>query len=336
MVREELVTFIENAKADKDKELAKLVTPYDEFLLHGQYACANDQVEKALRSFKECVRLRQDSFVAQCALGRIYMVQGQFAKAEKRIRKAAEIDPGNIKNNITLLYLLNKTKSDPVSIESLQYRLTAYVKNCARNLGFTGIINPDIVNLSSVKKLWFRKNSSVDRANFNNNDFVVLDEVLPEDFSELIRLQQIHAVRTGKMGHQPDLKRYGLSDLSLPVIANYQLANLVSQIINQPVIPTYTFAIHYMPGGYISAHTDRPQNEISMSLSLGNLPPDGTSHLFAHHQGEKISIPLKSNSALLYRGARVTHGRDPVPADCTVDQAIFGFRTIHKNHCYCI
>jgi hypothetical protein len=47
-------------------------------------------------------------------------------------------------------------------------------------------------------------------------------------------------------------------------------------------------------------------------------------------------VDLAINDALLYRGAEVLHARDPVPEGHTVDQAIFGFRTIHKSHCYCI
>jgi hypothetical protein len=74
-----------------------------------------------------------------------------------------------------------------------------------------------------------------------------------------------------------------------------------------------------------------------MSLSLAVTPAGkDASVLRAGRPDSMVRVDLEPNDALLYRGAEVTHARDPVPEGHAVDQTIFGFRTVHKSHCYCI
>ncbi len=141
----------------------------------------------------------------------------------------------------------------------------------------------------------------------------------------------------GMMLYEPQLNRHVMTDPPIATFAHHQISGMISKIIGRPVAPTYAFGIRYDPGGHIPPHTDRVQNELSLSLSLGVTPTDGVSMLRAGYDAENIQVvDLDPNDGLLYRGPVIFHARDPVDKDYFVDQMIFGFRTINKSHCYCI
>lgn len=336
-IREELHGFLEVAGANRSEALAGVFSEYDELLLHGQYACANDLVDKALRSFKECTRLRPDEFVPRCALGRILMGQGFYGKAEKHMRKAAELNPNDFKTKVTWLYLLRKTGTDPVQAVRLQRQIDDFVLAVVQRLGYTGQVDAHMLSLDQAGPFWMRAWSEQHARTFRENRYTVLHDVLPDAFLDLLLLSQRAALNAGVMRAQTQWQRRAVNDLPLSTIANYQLAELIGRIIGKQVIPTYSFAIFYPPGGNMDPHTDRMQNELSMSLNLACTPPGNFPALRAGlDQNDLREIYLQPNSALFYRGAEVTHARCPVPAGHQVDQVVFGFRTVSSRHCYCI
>lgn len=174
-------------------------------------------------------------------------------------------------------------------------------------------------------------------AEFRDHKFTVLRGVMPASWVELLKAEQVALLAGGTMKLEPDMRRNVTVDAPMASVANYEIADLVERVLGTGVIPTYAFAIHYLPNGHIKPHTDRPQNELSMSVSLAVTPAGkDASVLHAGRPDSMVRVDLEPNDALLYRGAEVTHARDPVPEAHTVDQAIFGFRTVHKSHCYCM
>ena len=336
-IREELHGFLDVAGANRKEALANVFSEYDELLLHGQYACANDLVDKALRSFKECTRLRPDEFIPRCALGRILMVQGYYAKAEKHMRKAAELNPSDFKTKVTWLYLLRKTGTDPMQAVRLQGQIDDFVVATARRLGYAGQLDVGMLHLDKADAFWLQAWSEQHGRAFKENRYTVLHNVLPDAFRTLLLLSQRAALNAGLMRAQAQWQRRAVNDLPLATIANYQLGELIGRVTGKPVIPTYSFAIFYPPGGNMDAHTDRMQNELSMSLNLACTPAGDFPALRAGlDKNDLREIYLQPNSALFYRGAEVTHARCPVPAGHQVDQVVFGFRTVNPRHCYCI
>ena len=336
-IREELYGFLDAAGANRQEALAAVYSEYDELLLHGQYACANDLVDKALRSFKECARLRPDEFLPRCALGRILMGQGFYGKAEKHIRKAAELNPNDFKTKVTWLYLLRKTGTDPVQAVRLQGQIDDFVVATARRLGYADQLDLRMLHFDTADAFWLQSWSEQHVTAFKENRYTVLHNVLPDAFRHLLLLSQRAALNAGVMRAQVQWQRRAVNDLPLATIVNYQLAELIGRITGKPVIPTYSFAIFYPPGGNMDAHTDRMQNELSMSLNLACTPAGTFPALRAGlDKSDLREIYLQPNSALFYRGAEVTHARCPVPAGHQVDQVVFGFRTVSQRHCYCI
>lgn len=75
--------------------------------------------------------------------------------------------------------------------------------------------------------------------------------------------------------------------------------------------PTYSYARLYRHGDELKPHRDRPACEISMSLNLGQNPPDQPWAL--HIQGPEGSgtALLMPGDVLLYRGIDLIHWREP-------------------------
>jgi len=332
-VREDIVAMLDRVKTDKDAHLVKLVTPFDELLLHGQLACSNDLTDKAIRSFNECIRIQPNSFLALTALGRIRMTQGMFVKAEKYMRKAAEQQPNDLKTCLALHYILSLKGKDRAMTQQLKQFIYGQVDSFIRELGAGNIFDVGQLQLDKPEKSWGNAYTKTAVEKFLNNGYTVLHNVLPDGYPELMLRQQRAFIEHGRMVLEPGLKRLCFTDMPLAIIANYLLVSLLSRITGRTILPAYAFSIHYLPGGFIEPHRDRAQNELSMSLSLAASSKESV--LYTGDGENRFDVDLDVNSALLYRGVEVTHGRTPVPEGHSVDQAIFGFRTTHPKHCYC-
>ena len=335
IILSELKGYLVQSGEDPAEKLGKLDTLFERLILHGQLACNHDHTEKAIRSFEECLHLRGNSFRANIALGRIYMCQGKTGESEKYLRKAAQLRPNHVKARISWLYALSKleqttvVKKDPV--DSIQ----EIVLKTGVTLGMSLDKTNNFWSLNNNSRLWARSCSRSERIDFEIHQYAILRNVLPDQCLELILRQQQDLMKRKIMAPQYNMKRYGIVDPPIAALINFQLCRLVANIIKKDVVPTYAFGIHYLPGGFIKPHCDRPQNELSMTLSLA-VTPDGAPATLGVGEGKNAKlVDLGINDALLYRGCEVTHFRNPIPKGYAVDQMIFGFRTIDVSHCYC-
>lgn len=331
----ELKDYLTENGENAEERLEALPSFFDKLILHGQLACHHDHTEKAIRSFRECLGMRPESFRANSALGRIYMCQGKTEQACHFLEKSALIRPNDIKALIAMLEAMNRQGQNNAVTTQLANRINNYVRKTSISLGMP--LDPDTVFGSPNDSCGIGDNLCIESAfeSYRNNKYVILRSVLTDQYHELIRRQQEDLMTKRKMGFQKSMNRYGLTDPPIAVLANYKLCRVVSKIIQKDVIPTYAFGIHYLPGGSIEPHYDRPQNELSMTLSLSVFPPESITTLGAGEGDNARLIDLSINDALFYRGCEVCHFRNPLPEGHTVDQMIFGFRTIHESHCYC-
>jgi hypothetical protein len=134
---------------------------------------------------------------------------------------------------------------------------------------------------------------------------------------------------------QKNMCRYVKPDDPISLLVQHHLCKHVQDFTGTPIVPTYTIGIHYIKGGHIKPHIDRPQNEISMSICIGAEPEKVSWPLYAMKYGNEVYDILQPNDALLYRGNEVVHYRKPLPDGQTVTQLIIGFRSISSDHCNC-
>ena len=83
---------------------------------------------------------------------------------------------------------------------------------------------------------------------------------------------------------------------------------VVSHVIEETVLPTYSYARLYKNGSILEKHTDRDACEISLTLHLHG---DQSWPIWIETpSGEEVSVDLKSGDAMLYLGRKAPHWRD--------------------------
>jgi len=84
--------------------------------------------------------------------------------------------------------------------------------------------------------------------------------------------------------------------------------NSVSHIIEEPVLPTYTYGRIYKENSVLKKHTDRPACEVSVTLHLDG---DHVWPIWVKNQsGRSHCVELNPGDALLYLGCIAPHWRD--------------------------
>lgn len=87
-----------------------------------------------------------------------------------------------------------------------------------------------------------------------------------------------------------------------------QKVSEVSKLIEEPVLPTYTYARIYKNGETLARHRDRPACEISLTVHIGGDTDWDIS--IQKPSNEEVSLNLKQGDAMLYLGCTADHWRN--------------------------
>jgi hypothetical protein len=140
--------------------------------------------------------------------------------------------------------------------------------------------------------------------------------IIPQ-FIPIKKAKELNKVFEYDLEHNPEIFTPDEQCTKSPAIYNYipflQLLvdknTFISEVIQEPVLPTYTYARVYKHGEILKKHTDRHACEISVTLHLDS---DGTEWplWFTKPNGDIISCVLKSGDAVLYLGSASEHWRE--------------------------
>lgn len=83
---------------------------------------------------------------------------------------------------------------------------------------------------------------------------------------------------------------------------------VVSDLLAEPVLPTYTYARVYKNGEILQRHLDRHACEISLTVHIGGDAPWGV--CIKKPSEEEVCLDLKVGDAMLYFGCTAEHWRD--------------------------
>lgn len=97
-------------------------------------------------------------------------------------------------------------------------------------------------------------------------------------------------------------------------------APIVSGILGEEVIPTYSYTRMYEKGDQLKIHRDRPSCEVSLSLCIDypsalddlNVNPNSLFFSETPNKDDGVEITLKRGDACLYNGIEMYHWRDPI------------------------
>jgi hypothetical protein len=82
----------------------------------------------------------------------------------------------------------------------------------------------------------------------------------------------------------------------------------ISELIGEPVLPTYTYARLYQKGEVLAKHKDRPSCEISVTLNIGG--DKDWEIFFTKPNKEQVSVNINQSQAALYLGCESEHWRE--------------------------
>lgn len=85
----------------------------------------------------------------------------------------------------------------------------------------------------------------------------------------------------------------------------------VSEIVREPVLPTYNYSRIYMHGETLKRHTDREACEVTISINLARCCEWPL--CLASETGEEFSIVQNPGDAVIYYGTVMPHWRDTYP-----------------------
>jgi hypothetical protein len=84
--------------------------------------------------------------------------------------------------------------------------------------------------------------------------------------------------------------------------------NQISDLVEESVVPTYSFCMTYGPESQLIRHVDRPACEISLTLHLGG---DIEWPIFIRKpSGKEVSFKLNPGDAVIYLGCIAEHWRE--------------------------
>jgi hypothetical protein len=157
---------------------------------------------------------------------------------------------------------------------------------------------------------------------FRRHGYAIVRDLIPPIHVGALRRYYRALVAGGQLPRGDDqvAERYRLHSEPVAMFLHPQLASLVSRIAGEPVKPSYVYFASYPPGSALPRHVDRLQCEFSISLLADYSPePDGPCGwpLFLEHPdlpGGVACADLGLGDAVFYRGRRLVHYRDPLPA----------------------
>jgi len=145
-------------------------------------------------------------------------------------------------------------------------------------------------------------------AQLEQNNFLFVPNFISVEHAQTLQKQFYELELSGQYGKDAQVP-------NSPAIYNFkpflellcQKTNEVTNLIEEQVLPTYTFARIYKNGAVLNRHRDRPACEISLTLHLGG---DIAWDIgIQKPSGEEVNLNLNIGDAILYLGCTADHWR---------------------------
>lgn len=172
--------------------------------------------------------------------------------------------------------------------------------------------------------------TEVCRQKFRQNGYVPIAQLIhPFHLAALRRYYRYH-LRHGNfpLGDSQAALRYVGFNEPVARFFHHQLAARISDLVGEPVKPSYCYFSCYSEGAVLDKHTDREQCEFSVSLCIDYSPePDGATPwpLRLHIESGQTIVFQALGDALLYRGREIPHSRSRLHSGHSSTSLFFHF-----------
>ncbi len=123
-----------------------------------------------------------------------------------------------------------------------------------------------------------------------------------------------YLIRTGaiKLGDGQSPRRYVAYNEPVTRFFHRGIASTLEAVAGEPIKPSYVYLASYLSGAELKKHTDRPQCEVSVTLSLDFSPEPELATPWPIHldtPASTVTVYQALGDGLAYRGTRLPHYR---------------------------
>lgn len=150
------------------------------------------------------------------------------------------------------------------------------------------------------------------RQELEQNNFLLVPSFINQERAQVLNSWLLSELNAGRLIDDPR-SNYGLFGKAyqdaIPFLELLcEKRNEVSDLVEESVLPTYTFCMVYGPNSQLIRHLDRPACEISLTVHLGS---DAKWPIFIKKPtGEEAPFDLNPGDAVIYLGCRAEHWRE--------------------------
>jgi hypothetical protein len=139
-----------------------------------------------------------------------------------------------------------------------------------------------------------------------------------------------YLLRSGnfKLGDGQSPRRYVAHNEPIARFFHHQLTGIVSDIVGEPVKPSYLYFASYQSGAELPRHTDREQCEYTITLCIDHSPePERESPwpLYLDTHEGTVTVFQGIGDGLLYRGRKLAHYRKKLSEGLTSTSIFFHY-----------
>jgi alkylated DNA repair dioxygenase AlkB len=146
-------------------------------------------------------------------------------------------------------------------------------------------------------------------AQLEQNNFLFVPNFISQERAQVLQKQFVELEQTGQYSKDRQAP-------NSPAIYNFkpflellcEKTNEINNLVEEVVLPTYTYARIYKNGEVLARHKDRPACEISLTVNIGGDAPWDIG--IQKPLGEEIKLDLNQGDAMLYLGCVADHWRD--------------------------
>ena len=165
---------------------------------------------------------------------------------------------------------------------------------------------------------------------FQKKDYVPVGNLIHPFHVAALRRYYRFMIRQGMihLGDDQSPRRYVAHNEPVARFFHHQIAATVSALAGQPVKPSYVYLASYLSGAELKKHTDREQCEFSVTLCLDFSPEPERETPWPIHLDTplgKVTVHQSIGDGLVYRGTRLPHYRDVLPAGQTSTSIFFHY-----------
>ncbi len=168
------------------------------------------------------------------------------------------------------------------------------------------------------------------RNQFRRNGYAPVGQLIPPFHLAALRRYYRYHLRRGdfRLGDSQSALRYVALNEPVATFFHHQLTARVSDIVGEPVKPSYCYFSSYAEGSVLEKHTDREQCEFSVSMCIDYSPEPEVATpwpLRLDIEGGQVLVFQALGDALLYRGRDIPHSRNRLRAGHSSTSIFFHF-----------